>query len=66
MTMSIWAYLKLVVALLIRFEAPITPYAYDKKTPNFAQGLNFLRSQVAIYRVVHEQFESEVEKYQIV
>ena len=29
-----------------------TPYAHDKKTPNFAQGLDFLKSQVAIYTVV--------------
>ena len=40
--------------------ASITPYAYDKKTPNFAQGLDFLRSQVAIYTVFHEESESEV------
>ena len=39
-----------------------TPYAYDKNTPNFAQGLDFLRFQVAIYTVVHEESESEVEK----
>ena len=42
-----------------------TPYAFDKKTPNFAQGLDFLRSQVAIYTVFHEESESEVEKCQI-
>ena len=43
----------------------LTPYAFDKKTPNFAQGLDFLRSQVAIYTVFHEESESEVEKCQI-
>ena len=42
-----------------------TPYAFDKKTPNFAQGLDFLRSQVAIYTVFHEESESEVEKCKI-
>ena len=41
-----------------------TPYAYDKKTPNFPQGLDFLRFQVAIYTVFHEESESEVEKCQ--
>ena len=39
-----------------------TPYAFDKKTPNFAQGLDFLRFQVAIYSVFHEESESEVKK----
>ena len=39
-----------------------TPYAFDKKTPNIAQGLDFLRSQVAIYTVFHEESESENEK----
>ena len=53
----------------------LTPYAFDKKTPNLAQGLDFLRfwarfwnsrhSQVAIYTVFHEESESEVKKCQI-
>ena len=32
---------------------------------NFAQGLDFLRFQVAIYTVFHEESESEVEKCKI-
>ena len=36
----------------------------DKKTPNFAQGLDFLRFQVAIYTVFHEESEAEVKKCQ--
>ena len=43
-----------------------TPYACDKKTLNFAEALDFLRFQVAIYAVFHEESESEVEKCQIV
>ena len=39
-----------------------TPYELDKKTPNFAQGLDFLRFQVAICTVFHEESESEVKK----
>ena len=39
--------------------------AFDKKTPNFAQGLDFLRSQVAIYTAFDEESESEVETCQI-
>ncbi len=39
-----------------------TPYPFDKKTPNFDQGLDFLRSQVPIYTCVHEESESEVER----
>ena len=42
-----------------------TPYALDKKTPNFVQGLDFLRFQVAIYTVCHEESESEVNKCKI-
>ena len=41
------------------------PYACDKKTPNFAQGLDFTRFQVATYAVVDEESESEVEKCNI-
>ena len=57
-----------------RVECTIhTPYAFDKKTQHFAQGLNVLRFwsrfetldsrlfQVAIYTVFHKEFESEVE-----
>ena len=42
-----------------------TPYALDKKASNFAQGLDLLRSQMAIYNifvVFQEESESEVEK----
>ena len=39
-----------------------TPDAYDKETLNFAQGLDFLRSQVAIHTVFDKESESEVEK----
>ena len=52
-----------------------TPHAYDKKAPIFAQGRDFFmlwarfwdprHSQVAIYTVIHEESESEVEKCQI-
>ncbi len=42
----------------------VTPYAFDKKTPNFAQGLDFLRSQVLVCTVFQEESESEVEKCQ--
>ena len=42
-----------------------TPHAYDKKSQNSAQGLDFLRFQVAIYTVFHEESESEVEKCKI-
>ena len=50
----------------------ITPYAFDKRTPNFAQGLDFSRcearfgdsrhSQVSIYAVFDEEPEFEVNK----
>ena len=46
-------------------ETSFTPYAYDKKSRSFAQGLDFLRFQVAIYTVFHEESESGVEKYKI-
>ena len=50
---------------IVGFLLRSTPHAFDKKTPIFAEGLDFLRSQVGIYTVVHEESESEVEKCQI-
>ena len=38
------------------------PYAFAKKTPNFAQGLDFLSFQVAMGTVFDEESESEVEE----
>ena len=52
----------ILVNFLLPVAFPITPYAYDKKSQNFAQGLDFLSFQVAIYTVFHEESESEVEK----
>ena len=46
-------------------ECERTPHEYDKKTPNFAQGLDFLRSQVATYAVLQEESESKVEKLHV-
>ena len=43
----------------------ITPYAFDKKTPTFAQGLDFSGSQVVIHTAFHEDSESEVEKCKV-
>ena len=61
--------------VLLTAMSRLTPYAYDKKTPNFAQGLDFLRFwarfwdsrhfQVTIYTVFHEESESEVKKCQM-
>ena len=53
-----------------------TPYAFEKKTPNFAQGLDFSRiwarfetpdmpRWLYMHTVFHEESESEVEKCQI-
>ena len=53
------------MGLLFCSRRKATPHAYDKKSSNFAQGLDFLRFQVAIYTVFHEESESEVEKCEI-
>ena len=42
-----------------------TPYQFNKKTLISAQGLDFLRSQVPVYTVCHEESESEVEGIRI-
>ena len=47
------------------FPCNCTSYASDKKASSFAQGLGFLRFQVAIYTVFHEESVSEVEKCNI-
>ena len=47
------------------FIQEATPCAFDKKTINLAQGLDCLRSQVAICTVFDEESESEVEKCKI-
>ena len=42
-----------------------TPYVLDKKAPNFAQGLDFLRFQMAVYTVFHQESESGIKKCNI-
>ena len=43
----------------------IHPMHMIRKQQHFAQGLDFIRFQVAIYKAFNEESESEVEKCQI-